>query len=437
MDLLLHASWVATVDNENTVINDGCIAIRASEIVAVCRSDEAAEQYSAKEQIQLSGQLLIPGLINGHGHSAMTLLRGFADDLPLMSWLEDHIWPAEGQWVDEQFVRDGTNIAIAEMLRSGTTCFTDMYFFPNIVAETAHNLGVRAQIAFPVVEMPTAWAQSADEYIDKGLQCMDDYKNSAYVQTCFGPHAPYSVSQATLERVALLSDELDAAVHIHAHETQSEIATFVSEKNQRPIEFLHSLGLTSPRLQCAHMCNTQASDHELLAETGSHVVHCPRSNLKLASGFCQTDALINAGVNISLGTDGSASNNSLDMIGEMNSAALLGKAVAMRADAISAKETLRMATINGAKTMGIDSLVGSLEAGKQADIVSIDLNGIETLPVYDPVSNLAYSCGRDNVSNVWVAGKAQLIDKKLTSINTLQLKEIANQWHAKIASNKS
>ena len=432
VDLLVHASWILSVDANNTVHKDASLAVNGSQIVGICSQQQSPALFSAKQSIDLNGQLLCPGFVNAHGHSAMTLLRGFADDLPLMDWLENHIWPAEGKFVDAEFVEDGSKLAIAEMLLGGTTCFTDMYFFPDITAKLAHQYGMRSQIAFPVLEMETSWASNFDEYIEKGLQLADEYKHNGFVDVCFGPHAPYTVSRTGLETVAMLANETDAAVHIHLHETATEVDSFIAERGQRPLAMLNEIGLASPRLQCAHMCHTNDDDLQILADTGTHVVHCARSNLKLASGFSPIHSMLHAGINVALGTDGAASNNTLDMMAELNVSAILAKAVSGCADAVSADQSLRNATINGARAIGKDKELGSLEAGKQADFFALDLSSLDCWPMYEPVSHLAYSANRQQISNVWSAGKQRVRNRVLTEIDTQELKIKAERWQERI-----
>ncbi len=427
-DFIVNAGWIATVDSENRVLKQGSIAVRDGRILGVCPQAECQQQFHSEQIIEMPGHLLCPGFVNGHNHAAMSLLRGYADDLPLMTWLEQHIWPTESKYVDEEFAEDGVRLAIAEMLKGGTTCFTDMYFFPDTSARLAHQYGIRAQVAFPVLELETAWASCPDEYIDKGLQVVDDFKHSSFADVCFGPHAPYTVSRATLEKVATLANELDANIHIHAHETEHEVSSFVAEHKQRPVEMLNEIGLASPRLQCAHMVHASASDIELLAATGTHVVHCVRSNLKLASGLFRLHSMLDAGVNVSLGTDGAASNNSLSMLSEMNISAIMAKAVAGKADAVSAAQALRTATINGARAIGRDDSIGSLETGKQADFFAIDVDRIECMPMYEPVSHLVYSAQNSHITDVWTAGEKRVSNGQLTQIDENAIRNKTEQW---------
>lgn len=433
IDTLIHARWIAPVIPEQRIFENCSLVIDKGLIVALLPRAEADKQYTAKDNLELDDHLLIPGLINCHNHAGMSLLRGYADDTPLQTWLQDHIWPAEGRWVDEEFVRDGTELAIAEMIRTGTTCFSDMYFFPEQTAQCALNSGMRAQITFPVLDFPTAWGQDPDDYINKGLALHDSYRSSDTINIGFGPHAPYTVSDAPLQRIATLANELGAPVQIHLHETAFEVEQSITQFGMRPSERLHKLGLLSRLTQCVHMTQINDTDIELLQESGAHVIHCPESNLKLASGFCPTNKLQKAGINIALGTDGAASNNDLDLLQEMRTAALLAKGVSGDAQALNAYQALEMATLQGAQALGIDDVTGSLEVGKAADITAVDLSGLANQPVYNPVSQLVYSATGQQVSHVWCNGKALLKDFDLQTINSHEIKAKAQNWGQKIA----
>jgi 5-methylthioadenosine/S-adenosylhomocysteine deaminase len=430
IDTLLHAKWVIPVEDDK--IRPGLhhlerhsIAIHEERILDILPSDKAKEDYNAQVEIDYSHHALMPGLINAHTHAAMSLFRGLADDLALMDWLENHIWPAESQWVNEEFVQLGTELAVAEMLRSGTTCFNDMYFFPDVVARVAEKTGIRASVGMIVLDFPTAWARDANEYIEKGLELHDNYRTNELISTTFAPHAPYTVSDEPLQKIRMLADELGLPVHMHVHETRHEISEAIEISGKRPLQRLTDLGLVFPNLLAIHM--TQLDDEEIaqLASCGSHVVHCPESNLKLASGFCPVSKLMEAGVNVALGTDGAASNNDLDMFGEMKTAALLAKGVSQDATTVSAIEALKMATLNGAKALGLDAKTGSLALGKYADIIAVDFDTIETSPVYDPVSHLVYCCGREQISDVWIAGKHIMKNRTLTTMDIDQIKQAA------------
>jgi 5-methylthioadenosine/S-adenosylhomocysteine deaminase len=429
---IIHARWVIPVVPQNCVLDNHSVVISGQQIVDILPSAEVATKYTAKEEYTLENHALLPGLINAHGHSAMSLFRGLADDLPLMEWLNDHIWPAEGQWVNEEFVADGTLLAIAEMIRSGTTCYSDMYFFPNISAQVATEHKMRTQICFPILDFPTAWAQNAEEYIHKGLELFDQYKNCDYVSVAFGPHAPYTVSDEPLKQVAMLSEQLNAPIQIHLHETEFEVQESIEKYGVRPLQRLADLGLLSPALQCVHMTQVNDQDLELLTRNGVHVVHCPESNLKLASGFSPVDKMLKAGINVALGTDGAASNNDLDLLGEMKTAALIAKAVSGDASAVNAHEALEMATINGAKAIGLEDKTGSIEKGKWADIIAVDLGFLDCQPVYDASSHIVYATNSHQVTHSWIGGSIHMKDRQLTMIDTLHLSKRVHSWAEKI-----
>ncbi|MDX2350503.1 MAG: TRZ/ATZ family hydrolase [Porticoccus sp.] len=436
VDLIISAQWTIPVIPKSAVFEDCSVVIDQGNIVAILPTTEATRKYIALEHTELPNHVLIPGLINAHGHAAMTLLRGYADDQPLQNWLEKHIWPAEGQWVGEDFVRDGTELAIAEMIRSGTSCFSDMYFFPDCAAEAASHSGIRSQIAFPVFDFPSAWGRGPEDYIHKGLQLRDDYKDRDLTRIAFGPHAPYTLSNGPLETIATYAEELDSHVQIHLHETAIEVANSIKEHGVRPIQRLVELGLLSPRTQCVHMTQLDEQDISTLVEHNAHVIHCPESNLKLASGFCPVTTLLDSGINVALGTDGAASNNNLDMFGEMSTAALVAKAVSGNAGAVDAHTALQMATINGAKAMGWEDQIGSIEAGKSADLAAITLGTIESEPLYNPASQLLYTNAGSRVSHLWVNGAALMIERQLQTLNEQEVLTKAKQWQRKIANNR-
>ncbi|MCK9813963.1 N-ethylammeline chlorohydrolase [Pseudomonas chlororaphis] len=432
LDLLLLPTWLVPVEPAGVVLKEHGLGIRDGRIAYIGPRAEALK-LAASEVRELPGMLLSPGLINAHGHAAMTLFRGLADDLPLMTWLENHIWPAEAKWVDEAFVRDGTDLAIAEQLKGGITCFSDMYFFPKVASERVHNSGIRAQIAIPILDFPIPGAASADEAIRQGVELFGDLKHHPRISITFGPHAPYTVGDENLEKIRVIAEELDASIHMHVHETAFEVQQAVEQHGERPLARLARLGLLGPRFQAVHMTQISDDDLALLVETNSSVIHCPESNLKLASGFCPVERLWLAGVNVAIGTDGAASNNDLDLLGETRTAALLAKAVAGSATALDAHRALRMATLNGARAMGLESEVGSLEVGKAADLVAFDLSGLAQQPIYDPVSQLIYATGRDCVKHLWVAGKQLLDDRRLTRLDEEQLCATASAWGRRIS----
>ncbi len=432
IDTLIEARWVIPVEPDELVLEDHAVAVKEGRILAVLPVAEAAQRYQPTVVHTLSGHVLIPGLVNTHTHAAMTLFRGLADDIPLMTWLKDHIWPAEQRWISDSFVQDGVRLAAAEMLRGGTTCFNDMYFFPDDTARVVAAVGMRAVVGLIVIDFPTVWARDADEYLAKGLDVHDQFRSDPLVRTAFAPHAPYTVEDVPLERVRVLAEELDIPVHMHVHETQDEVQSGLEHYGKRPLARLDELGLLSPRLVAVHMIQVENEEIDRVADCGASVVHAPESNLKLANGFCPVQRLMEAGINVALGTDGAASNNDLDMLSEMHTAALLAKAVAGTPSALPAHSALRMATLNGARALGLDRELGSLEPGKAADIVAVDLRGVETQPVYHAMSQLVYSCNRQQISDVWIAGRHVLKDCVLTTIDEREVLERAQRWREKL-----
>lgn len=433
IDSLISARWVIPVEPEGIVLDEYSVAVRDGKIADVLPTNEAKRKYRAGTTTLLTDHALIPGLINAHTHAAMSLFRGIADDLPLMDWLNNYIWPAERAWVNDEFVRDGTRLAVAEMLKGGTTCFSDMYFFPEDTARVCMELGMRAVVGLIVVDFPTVWAQTADEYLKKGLQLHDDLRHSQLVATAFAPHAPYSVSDGPLRRIGTINDELNLPIHIHLHETQHEVDDAVNKTGRRPLERLANLGLLNPNLVAVHMTALLPGEIDACAKVNANVIHCPESNMKLASGFCPVDKLLAAGINVALGTDGAASNNDLDMLSEMRAAALLAKAVAHDATALPAHKALRMATLSGARALGLEGQIGSLVPGKSADIVAIDLATVATQPIYDPVSQIVYTGGRDQVTDVWVAGERLLEEGQHNKLEVNSVIERAHWWRDRIA----
>lgn len=433
IDTLIFPQWIIPVVPDQQVLEEHALAIHGGTILEILPAEQARTQYQPKSVHELLRHALIPGLINAHTHASMSLMRGLADDLPLMSWLNEHIWPVEGRWVNEEFIADGTRLAVAEMLRGGTTCFNDMYFFPEVTGKVCAAVGMRAVVGLIIIDFPSAWASGPDEYIRRGLEVHDQFRNHSLISTAFAPHAPYTVSDQPFERIRVLADELEIPIHMHVHETRDEISHGISRYGNRPIERLRQLGLISPALTAVHMTQLEAEEIDLFTESGASVVHCPESNLKLASGFCPVEKLHRAGINIAIGTDGAASNNDLDMFSEMRSAALLAKGVADNASAIPAHTALRMATLNGAIALGMGERTGSLEPGKAADITAVDLGSLETQPIYHPISQLVYATGRDKVTDVWIAGKQVLHNRRLTTLDQREIISRAAEWRGRIS----
>jgi len=433
VDQILHARWVIPVEPDVGALAHHCVAITGDRIVDILLSANARDTYTANIELEFTNHALIPGFINCHTHAAMTLFRGLADDLPLQSWLEDYIWPTEARCVDRAFVYDGTILAVAEMLRGGTTCFNDMYFFPDEAAAAAIEAGIRAVVGMIVIGHPSAWANNAREYLHNGQRVHDRYRFHPLVQTAFAPHAPYTVDDETLTRIAMIAEELDVPIHMHIHETEREVNAAIADNGRRPLSRLADLGLLSHRLMAVHMTALTADEINRIATAGVSVIHCPESNLKLASGFCPLATLLDAGINVALGTDGAASNNDLDMLGEMRTAALLAKGVANDACAAPAAQILRLATYGGAKALGMENDLGSLSTGKFADITAIDLGGFRAAPMYNPIAQIVYAGHRDQVTNVWVGGRRVVADRQLTNIDEDELNRTAEGWRDRIS----
>jgi len=433
IDLLVLPRWLVLVEPAGVVLEEHALAVNGGRIVDVLPAAFARQSFQAREVLELPDHAVLPGLVNIHTHAAMNLLRGLADDLPLMDWLQNHIWPAEGANVSYAFCADGVRLAAAEMIRGGTTCFNDMYFFPDATAAVAAETGLRANVGLVVFDFPTAWAQNWEDYIHRGLEVHDRLRGTPLVRAVFAPHAPYTVSDAPLKRVRELANELGIGIHMHVHETAAEIEGGLQSHGKRPWQRLRELDLLGQDFIAVHM--TQLGDAEIAeaARLGVSVAHCPESNLKLASGFCPVAKLLAAGVNVALGTDGAASNNDLDMLGELRTAALLAKGVSGDASALPAHAALHMATLAGARALGLEDQIGSLEKGKAADFIAVDLNRPATQPVYHVLSQLVYAAGRDQVTDVYVAGRALLREGKLLTLNEGETLARAAEWRAKIA----
>ncbi len=433
VDLLVSARWVVPVEPLGAVLADHSVAVAGGRILALLPTAEAERLYAPAEHVRLPQHALIPGLVNLHTHAAMTLMRGLADDLPLMAWLKDHVWPAEAKHVSPEFVHDGTLLACAEMLRGGVTCFNEMYFHPEAAARAAVESGMRATIGMIAFEFPTPYAADADDYIAKGLAARDAFKDEALLSFCMAPHAPYTVSDRSFTRIATIAEELDVPIHMHVHETRHEVEESQAQHGMRPLQRLQALGLLGPRLIAVHAVHLSDPEIDTLARFGASVAHCPSSNLKLASGFAPVAALIGRGVNVGLGTDGAASNNRLDLFQEMRSAALLAKAVAGDAEALPAQQALAAATLHGARALGLESSIGSIAPGKHADLCAVAFDAPELSPCYDVVSHLVYAAGREHVSHVWVGGVARVAEGRLLVAAAHGLNNRILLWHNKLA----
>lgn len=434
VDTVIEARWIIPVEPEKTILTGHAIVIDGGIIKAILPSAQARTQFAPLKHFGLNQHAIIPGLINLHTHAAMTLMRGLADDLSLMEWLKHHIWPVEVRFVDMSFVQDGAMLACAEMLKGGVTCFNDMYFFPEITAKVAIESGMRATIGLIVIDFPSCYASDADDYLAKGLKMRDCYSQHPLLSFCFAPHSPYMVNDKALAKIMTYAEQLDLPVHIHLHETDNEIKSSLDTFGLRPIARLHQFGLLGPNLIAVHMIHLINEEVNLLKQLNCNIVHCPSSNLKLASGFAPITDLLAQGINVGIGTDSAASNNRLDMFEEMRLSALLAKAQSNQAAALPAHQALRMATLNGAIALGLDKITGSLSIGKAADITAVDFSGLALSPCFDPISHLVYVAGREQVSHVWVNGKLLLDDRELVTLSEIELINRATQWQGRLNS---
>jgi 5-methylthioadenosine/S-adenosylhomocysteine deaminase len=432
VETIIQPKWLITVDKQNRVLENHSLVIERGKIIDIIPNLQLNAHYTATKIYYLDHHAILPGFVNAHTHSSMSLMRGFADDLALMTWLNKYIWPGERLFVGPEFVCDGMRLALAEMIKSGTTCINDMYFYASEAAEVMHKAGIRGRIADSILNVEMPWSPTVQSCFDKSLALIQQVKAYPLIEASLGPHAPYTTDDSILQEVLQVSKQHFVPIHIHLHESADEINQYQNSRGIRPLSRFQQLGLCSPKLQAVHMTQVTKLDIEILASSGTHVIHCPESNMKLASGMCPAQTLINAGVNVALGTDGAASNNDLDMIGEMRSAAMLAKIRDGNPESISANTALRMATINGAKALGFDQFTGSLEVGKAADVIAIDLNTSSTMPVFHPVSQIVYAASKDQVTDAWIAGKHVLKSRVLTTLNEPEILSKAKQWGEKL-----
>lgn len=430
--IIISASWIFTSNSEGQLLSDYSIVIENDKIIDLVPQDKVFDEYEANDTYQLTDHILIPGLINTHTHAAMSLFKGFADDLSLQDWLNDYIWPAEKEFINSSFVKDGSILALSEMIKSGVTTFNDMYFFPDATAEAVKELGVRSNIGLVVLDFPTNYATDPEDYLLKGFEFRDKWRNEELITTSIAPHAPYSVSDEAFTLINTYSEELSINIHTHLHETQWEIEDSIEKYGITPVQRLNNLGIIGPSLMAVHCVHLNDQDMATLAKNKVSIVHNPSSNMKLGSGIADIAKMLKQNLNISLGTDSSASNNRLDIMEEMRLAALLIKGSTKSPESFSANEAIKMATINGAKALGLESIIGSIEKNKKADLVAIDLNSIENQPIYNPLTTLVYSSSRSDVSYVWIDGEIKFKDKKLVKIDEERIIQLAKKWQRKL-----
>ena len=430
--IIISASWIFTSNSADQLLSDYSIVIKGNQIIDLVHQSKVFDEYDAEEIYQLTDHILIPGLINTHTHAAMSLFKGFSDDLPLQDWLNNYIWPAEKKFVNSSFVKDGSMLALSEMIKAGVTTFNDMYFYPESTAEASIELGVRSNVGLVVLDFPTNYAADPEDYLVKGFEFRDRWRSEELITTSIAPHAPYSVSDEAFSLINTYSEELGINIHMHLHETQWEIEDSVKRYGITPVQRLNNLGIINPSLIAAHCVHLNDQDMATLAKNKVSIVHNPSSNMKLGSGIADVAKMIKQNLNISLGTDSSASNNRLDIMEEMRLAALLTKGKNKSPELLSATQAIKMATINGAKTLGLDSIIGSIEKNKIADLVAIDLNSIENQPIYNPLATLVYSSSKSDVSYVWINGKIKLKEKELVNLDQEKIIQMAKIWQKRI-----
>lgn len=434
IDTLIIPKWIAPIRPQNIVLEDSALAISDGKIIDLLPVSDAEARYAAATVIRRPGHLLMPGLINSHTHSAMSLLRGFADDLPLMTWLNEFVWPAEQRYMGEDFVRDGTELAMLEMIRSGTTCFNEHYYYPEVIANAAEKVGMRASIAMLVMDIDTKYGKDEQAYFDKGIEFYQAFKNSPLINVVLGPSHPFTASDKILIKISEFAGKHNLPIHMHMHETVAEIEQSIEQHGKRPLNRMYDLGLLEHHFEHVHMTQVNLNDMDILRETNGHIIHCPASNMKLNSGSCPVQSLIHAGINIALGTDGAASNNSLDMFADMRLAAMLGKVKSDDPSAVTAETCIEMATINAANCLGLGDQIGSLEAGKQADVITLDLSQANSQPVYHPLSHVVYALNSRQVSDVFVSGKQLLNNGMHMQLDEKTILSKVADWQQRIGS---
>jgi 5-methylthioadenosine/S-adenosylhomocysteine deaminase len=429
VDTLITARWVIPIEPIGRVLEHHAVAIRAGRIVEVGPAVDMRARYRPELELERPEHVLLPGFVNAHTHAAASLLRGAAESGSFERWQEEQLRPLERRWIDAEYVRDGAALAIADMLTSGTTCFAGRDLFPEIVAQTASELQMRACVGLPVVEQLTVWAESAGECLEKGLRLHDEYRDDPLITTCLAPYSAETLSDETLARVRRAADELELPMAMHVNQTAAAAVAGA----ERTIARLERLGLLSPLLSAVHMVHVDETDLEAGARAGISVVHCPQANLKLGTGISPVALFKTHDINVALGTDGAACNNDLSMLDEIRTAALLARGIHAAHVGIDAHEWLRAATLNGARALGLGDEIGSLTAGKWADLCCIDLARAHTQPVYDPAAQLVFAASRDQVSDVWVAGRALVSDGRLTRLDLADVIARAHRWQTRIA----
>jgi len=432
VDIIIRADYVLTMDKHFTVIRNGAVAVDNGRIATVGTADDILGKYSSKQIIGGDGFIAFPGLVNTHTHSPMVYFRGLADDLPLKEWLEEHIWPAEKKWLSPEFVSDAAELAFLEMIKSGITSCNDMYFYGNEIAAAAKKIGIRAAVGAGILDFPTRTAQNPAEYLAKAESFIRDWKEDGLIVPCLAPHSPYTCSPDTLRKAKTLSEKHSVRLHIHLSETEWEVAELMARYRSRPITFLDSIGFFDESVTGAHCIWVEDEEIEILARRGVGVAHCMESNLKLASGFAPVASMLAQGIRVTFGTDGAASNNDLNILSEMSTTAKVHKALSKDPTVLNARRVMLMATRWGAEALGLADVIGSIEAGKAADIVLADTKKPHLTPMYDLYSGIVYAMNAADIDTVLINGRLILKGRSLITGDESAILHRANEWGKKI-----
>lgn len=433
MDIIVRGGKIVTMDATRRVIEDGALAIEGGRVVAVGTRAEVDAKYSAPDTIDATGKVVIPGLINTHTHVPMTLFRGIADDLDLQEWLTKYIFPAEAKNVTEEFVRTGTQLGLAEMIRGGTTTYCDMYYFEDAIAEETAKAGVRGLLGETVIRFPVADNKTPEEAIAYTDRFVKKWRGHALITPAIAPHAPYTLSEAQLKTVRAFSDRTGAPIVIHVAETRKEVEDIEKQYGERPVAYLASIGFLNNRVIAAHVVWANQEEISILKRLGVGVAHNPQSNMKLAAGVAPVPQMLLADVAVGLGTDGAASNNDLNMWEEMDTAAKLHKVTTGDPKVVSALQAFEMATIRGARALHLDNQIGSLEAGKRADLCIVDLDDLSQTPLYNIYSHLVYATKADDVRTVIIEGRVVMRDRRLLTLDENGIKMRARAFRERIS----
>jgi 5-methylthioadenosine/S-adenosylhomocysteine deaminase len=432
VDLIIRGGTVVTMDGTRRVIDNGGVAVKSGRIVEVGKTADIDRRYAAREVVNATGKVVIPGLINGHTHVPMTLFRGIADDLDLQEWLTKYIFPAEAKNVTEDFVRVGTRLGLAEMIRGGTTTYCDMYYFEDAIADETFKAGMRGVLGETVIDFPVADNKTYEEGLAYTERFIRKWQGNALIVPAIAPHAPYTVSEVHLKAARALSDKTGAPIVTHISETKREVDDSLKAKGARPVDYLNRIGFLNDRVIAAHVVWPSEEELGLLKKLGVGIVHNPQSNMKLASGVAPVPEMLKNDLPVGLGTDGAASNNDLNLWEEIDTAALLHKLISRDPKVVPAAAAFEMATIRGARALHLDKEIGSIEKGKRADLVIVDLDDLNQTPYYNIYSDLVYAAKASDVRTVIIEGRVVMRDRRLLTLNEETIKADARRYRERI-----